>query len=289
MTEMPTSTTLTGYTATTQRVWLPKAGHFAHFLPRPQMRRRLGLAAWSTWPATAIPTGWTTVDRSIVPMDGNDRYGDCGSVMAAHCDSVLMLRSRGQASTFDLGALEQQYLAVSGGDNGLDESAVVRQVWGGRHGIAGAEPAGAVLEDHLQIRPDARSIQGAIAHQGFVGLAFSVPDAWIHEFDPAGGTVWDAAPGVVGDANNGHWIALVGVDAQGRYVGLTWGSWVLVTQAGLESPHVEPETFTGFTCRAFNRETGRDFTGRTYEEAAAFWRAMGGVAPVGLPDAPTSR
>ncbi len=261
------------YTATTRRVWLPQARHFAHFVHRDKLRRKNLRAAAGAWPVPTLPCGYTTVNNAIVPIDGNDKLGDCGEAMACHVDNVLTLRATGSASTFSQSAIEAQYMKVSGGDNGLDEQQVTEQIWAPPSGIAGASPPGAVLYDHLDlVTLDAPTVQGAIGSQGFVCMAFSVPDAWINSFDPDGGAIWDAP--AVPDPNNGHFVALVGVLANGNYILLTWGSWVELTPAGLQV--CDAELFTGFSPRAFNPSTGIDFNGDTYASKAALWVSMGG-------------
>lgn len=264
-------------TATTHRVWVPGLRQFRHFTPRHQMRRRaLKPHIRGAWPTPTLPVGYVQPDDAIIPIDGNDRLGICGPCMGAHVDNVLTFRATGTASKVsDLNAFEAQYEAVSGGDNGTDEQMMTGQVWGPPAGIAGITPAGAVLQDHLDISLDAPTVQGAIAAQGFVCMAFSVPDAWISNFDQNGGAVWDA-PATPNPAN-GHFVALVGVDGQGRYILLTWGSYVYLTQAGLES--CDAELFTGWTNRAFDPATGLAFDGQPFAAKAAAYRAAGGNPP----------
>lgn len=268
------------YTATTNRVWLPKANRFAHFTPRHHMRRRAMKSAKpeATWPTTTLPVGYTSFDNSLVPIDDNDIYGICGPDMGVHADSILMLRARGAASTCNVSALLAQYLKVSGGDNGTDEQDMVGSIWGPPNGIAGVSPPGAVLLDHLDIPLDARTVQGAIANLGFVCMAFSCPDDWYQDFDPTKVVVWDKS---TPDPNQGHFVPLLGVLANGNYALSTWGGWVELTQAGLES--CDAELFTGFTQRAFNPATWLDFAGRTYANRSAFWISMGGATPPPMP------
>lgn len=263
---------------TTHPVWLPGAGHHAHFTPRHVLRKMAPYKMQSgQWPAFNLPIGYTNVDNSIIPIDGNDRLGDCGPCMAAHIDNVLTFRAGGAASVMsDLNAFERQYEQVSGGDRGTNEDEMVGPIWGPPNGIAGITPTGAVLQDHLDISLDAASVQGAIAHMGFACLAFSVPDRWINNFEPSGNTIWDAP--AVPNPMHGHYVALVGVDEQGRYVLLTWGGSVRLTQAGMQC--VQPELFTGWTNRMFNPQTGLSFDGMTAAQKAQVYMLAGGTPPV---------
>jgi hypothetical protein len=276
------------FTATTNRVWLPKAGHFAHLIPRNQMKRCAAphlVRQGAAWPQPVLPVGYTTVNDAIIPIDDNSSYGDCGWAMIAHADNVLTFRATGTASSItNMSAFINQYLTASGGDNGSDEPMVL-SAWAPPNGIAGIPgwqppagsniaPVNATAFDHLDIGNTVAELQGAIAAQGVVLMAFNVPNAWINSFDQNGGAVWDG--GVVGNPANGHFVPLVGVDAQGRYILLTWGSYVYVTQAGLEANGVDPECFTVATARAYNPATGLDFAGRTWAANSTFWTGMGG-------------
>lgn len=239
---------------------------------------------FGAWPAAPLPIGYTTVDNSLVPIDGNDRLGICGPCMGAHVDNVLTFRATGTGSRMaDLAAFEAQYLAVSHGDNGTNEDMMTGPVWGAPKGIAGISPPGAVLLDHLDIPLDPQYVQGAIAAMGFVCLAMSVPSIWINRFNPNGGSIWDGP--AVPNPMNGHYVALVGVDAQGRYILLTWGSYALLTQAGLQC--CQPELFTGWTNRMFNGATGLAFDGQTWDQKATVYMSAGGTPPPNPFPAPT--
>lgn len=264
-------------TTTSHPVWIPGAGHHAYFTPRHTLRRAGPYRMMSgEWPTPTLPVGYTNVDNSIIPIDGNDRLGDCGPCMGAHIDNVLTFRAGGVASVMsDLNAFEWQYETISGGDNGTNEDQMVGPIWGAPNGIAGITPSGAVLEDHLNITTDPTTVQGAIAAMGFVCLAFSVPDRWINTFNSAGGSVWDAP--AIPDPMHGHYVALVGVDANGNYILLTWGSYALLTPAGMQV--CQPELFTGWTNRMFNPQTGLAFDGQTFDQKAAVYKAAGGSPP----------
>jgi hypothetical protein len=264
-------------TATTTRVWVPKAGHCAHFTPRPHMRRRTMRAARAAWPAVALPAGYTDLNNAIIPIDGNDTLGICGPAMATHIDNTLTFRATGKASAVSsLTAFENQYLQVSGGDNGTDESMMTSEIWGGPNGLAGVTPPGAVLADHVDLPFSMPTIYSAIANMGFVCMSFNVPNAWINSFDPSTRVVWDK--GVRGNPMNGHFVALVGVTASGNVIADTWGGSVEITPAGLAAAGVNPDFWTGWTNRMFSG-AGIAFDGQTFESKAAFYRSVGGNPP----------
>lgn len=261
-----------------RQVLLPKAGIVARFVHRDSMRPVAGLAARravAAWPAPTLPVTWYA--GLTFPILGNDRWGDCGAAMIAHADQTYT-GANGAESTFNTNALVNQYLARSGGDNGLDEADVIAI---GKAGIAGDPQA--VIYDAIDIDPgDHAGLQAAIQQYGGVWLAMSCPDEWINDFDPAGGTVFDAAPA---NPNNGHYVLLNGVDAKGRYRLQTWGSWAWLTPSGLDG--CQPQTTVAFSPRWFGAK-GVDPTGATYAAKARLWAALGGNAlPPGPTPAPT--
>src|SRR5579872_1086756 len=196
-------------TATTKRVWLPHHGHFVHFHDRQKMKaghptRKMQLRG--PIPTPSLPIDWA---KSLsFPMDGNDQYGDCMYAAACHADNTFT-GNNGQESTFDLQAIIQNYIRLSGGDNGLDEGTLISGWKGGLANVVDAK-----ILDALDIDPtNPQLVQTAIYLFGGVLFMLDVPDAWINSFKPGG--VWDAPARA--DRNNGHGVWWNGVDAGGRY------------------------------------------------------------------------
>jgi len=268
---------MVAYTSSVHKKYLPKAGHWVHLVPRHKMRRRsikphLGAMAW---PGVLLPVGImdTSWINSTLLIDGNDTLGICGDCMAAHTDQTLTRRATGKASIVSsLSLFEAQYEKVSGGDNGTDEDMMTGPIWGPQSGgIAGITPSGAILYDHLDLDLTPAVLHSAVSYMGFVCVGMSLCDAWINDFDPKGGTVWDMG---TPNPNDGHFVPILGFMANGNAIAATWGSWVQITPAGLACS--DPEFFTGFTLRGFNPVTGLYFDGLTYQQKTEFWGAVGG-------------
>ena len=178
------------YTASTNRIWLPHARRFGHFMDRNAMRvghptsNRLGLFA-ATMPTVTLPVDWTKANALSFPYDGNDQYGDCMYAAACHGDNTFT-GNVGTESGFDEATLIKDYLALSGGDNGLDEGMILGE-W--KKGLA-STPAACIF-DSVDVDPNnANLMQAAIYLFGGVQFQLSVPARWISNF--ATGCVWDA-------------------------------------------------------------------------------------------------
>jgi len=264
---------------TGNRVWIPKAGHFGHFLNRHALRWHRGtrkrFQLHANLPVPTLPIDWA---KSIqFPILGNDQYGDCMYVAGAHTDQSMTGCVASQ-SQFDQPTLVAAYKQLSGGDNGLDEGTLV-PAWEAP-GIQGVTTGGvASILDALDIDPtNAALVQSAMFLFGPTFFMLDVPLRWINNFDPAGGAVWDAPANP--DPMNGHGVCWTGTDLQGRYRLQTWGSYVWITPAGVA--RCDPSGFTVFSLRWFNA-AGYAPNGYHYTQLAAFWVAAGGKA---LPPSP---
>ena len=233
-------------------------------------------------PATTLPVDGTNHMGVLVPMDGNDTLGDCGEAMSCHGDNIL---TYGQGkpgwteSTFNLNALEQQYLKVSGGDNGLTESDVVHSIWGvGIAGVAAAKIVDAVDFDVTNVA----LTQFILDNFYLACMAWSVPDDFLNGFDT--GTVWQSAD--TPDPANGHFTPITDVmgphdvvgqtNLNGFYRIITWGTWCYASPAFIAS--VQPECFTVLSPRQFNAQ-GFDSKGRHVSAQAALWVSVLGGNP----------
>lgn len=255
---------------------LPKRGHQVAFTHRDLLTRVRAAHSnphpvTEVIPATVLPVDGTN-DMSVqVPMDGNDVLGDCGIAMAAHVDNILTFgqgKSGFAESVFSLPSLESQYRQVSGGDNGLSEQDVVDRIW--KVGIAGVSQA--VIADSLDIDITNVTLTRFLIDQFYaVEMAWSVPDAFMQEFDT--GVVFDS-PGNP-NPQNGHFAPLTDLDANGRYRIVTWGTWCWASPAFIAS--VQPESFAVFSARQFDA-TGHDSKGRHVSTQAKAWASLGGSA-----------
>jgi hypothetical protein len=217
-------------------------------------------------PPVTLPVDWTKNWSLQFPIDLNDQLGDCMYAAGCHIDNAWT-GNVGTESSFDLTAMKKCYEQLSGGDNGLDEGSLVQ---GWQKGLCNV--AAANIIDHLDIdTTNVQLMQTGIYLFGGVLFMLAVPDSWISNFNSSGGSVWDAP--AKADERNGHGVALVGVDANGRYRLLTWGSFAWLTTAGLKV--CDPSGFIPFSLRWFNAQ-GYAPNGLHYTELAPLWVAMGG-------------
>lgn len=272
----------------TKKMMVPKLGIVAHFSHRDAMKARGVFRSFKhsspIIPPTTLPVDSTGNATVSCPMDGNDTYGDCFEVTCAHGDNIFTY-GQGKAgwteSVFTDAALVSQYLAKSGGDNGLSEADVVGSggIW--RVGVGGN--AAAVIVDALDL--DVTNIpltHFAIDNFYIMPMAWSVPDAFVNGFET--GTVWASAG--IPDPNNGHATPLAdvggpadtagGVSLNGFYRLWTWGGWCWVSPAFVAS--VQPQCFIVFSARQFSPTTGLDSKGRHVTTQAALWQQCGGEA-----------
>ena len=278
-------------TASTQKKYLEKHGHWTHFVHRDAMSRKRPMAKASmpkAVPATTLPVDCTGNASVSCPMDANDSLGICGLAMCDHVDGI---RSFGQGKAgfteihANLAALISQYEKVSGGDNGTDEDMLVgaNGVWtaaGG--GLAG--DSSAIVVDHLDVDvTDVTLTQYCIDQFYHVNMAWSVPDDVLQNF--AQGIVFASAD--TPDPNNGHFtplsdvggpssVAADGTNVNGFYRLWTWGAWCWVSPAFIAS--VQPQSFVTFSPLQFSKATGYDSHGRHVSDVAAAWVSIGGNA-----------
>jgi hypothetical protein len=272
----------------TKEVTLP-SGQVVKLFHRDDMKRKKGMAKASLppqVPTTALPVDSSGNGTCPCPLDGNGTYGNCGLCMCAHCDG---LRTYGQGKPgFQIlqapqAPLVQQYLTVSGGDNGTDEDMLVGDT-GGPGGAAGpgvwltgiAGDSTAVVVDHLDLSDgsDKALVQFCCDWFYCVCKAWSVPDQVLQTF-VSGASFLTPLPY---DAANGHFTPISDVDASGNYRDWTWGGWFW------ESPEfmaaTQPECFTTFSPLQFSKTTGYDSKGRHVSDVGAAWVSIGGNASI---------
>jgi hypothetical protein len=268
-----------------KQVRLPKHHNkLVTFVHRDQMRKQASQSkAYGTnLPPIVLPVDGTNNMGVSVPMDLNNSLGDCGEAMACHGDNIYTyMRGSGQESIFGLTAIQNQYLKVSGGDNGLDEDQVINQIW--KVGIAGNTAA--IIQDNLDVDiTNVALAQSLIDNNLFICMAWSVPDDFLNDF--ATGIVFADADSP--DPENGHFtpvadvggpssVASDGTNVNGFYRIITWGSWCWASPAFIKS--VDPSCFVVFSSRQFN-SSGLDCKGRHVSQQAQYWINIGGNAAI---------
>lgn len=150
--------TITETTRTTKRAYVPLLQRTVAFQNRDLMRvghPEARLRRVAKLPAPTLPVDWA---RSLgFPLEGNDLYGDCMMAAAEHGDNTFTGDS-GTESTFDQSATVKAYLALSGGDHGLNTGQIL-SAW--TNGLPGVPPA--KIMDSLNIdTSDSQLVQSAI-------------------------------------------------------------------------------------------------------------------------------
>jgi hypothetical protein len=209
---------------------------------------------------------WTKAGTISLPTLGNNKFGDCVLAMACHVDQA-MTANVGAEAQYDEPTVIEDYLRLSGGDNGLDEATIVRH-WSA-DGLPG-HPESKVLGSLDLDVTDAKLARSALWLFGHVCFFLSVPNRWLNSAAP--GSVWDAP--ATPNRRNGHGVCWLGCDEQGRYDVSTWGMLLDLTPAGVAC--CEPSGFVVFTTRWFDPETGIAPNGLTYDQLAELWVQAGG-------------
>lgn len=249
------------------REWVPELNRFVAFFPRSRFpARALPTPLFApVIPPVTLPIDWTKEDTIDFPIDLNDQYGDCMYAAACHVDNTFTANN-GKEYGFDVAALKASYLQLSGGDNGLDETAIIEE-WSGR-GLCGV--ADAKVFAHFDIDPtDAPLVQACQYLFGHVFFMLSVPTKWINNFKT--GCVWDAP--AQANPRNGHGVMWNGVDVHGRYKLQTWGTHCWITPGGVMA--CDPSAFVVASLRWFN-SMGYAPNGKHYNELAGLWKQLGG-------------
>jgi hypothetical protein len=243
-------------------------------------------------PAVSLPVDSSGGGTCPCPIDDNDKDGDCGPVMCAHANGI---RTYGQGKPgfqilqAPVQALVDQYLTVSGGDNGTTEDMLVGNA-GGPSGATGpgiwlvgiAGDPSAIVDDHLDVGDgsDEPLIRFCLDQFYAVCKAWSVPDQVLQTFQ-SGISYLDPLPV---DPANGHFTVFSDEDAnsgQGsglRFRDWTWGGWFW------ESPEfmaaTQPQCFVTFSRLQFSKATGYDSKGRHVSDVGAAWVSIGGSASI---------
>jgi len=275
-----------------KKVFIRSIGKQVVLVPREQLRfkshgRNFSIPRHLKALAKTTPTPPATWDFSQgeklqFPILGNDTYGDCYYAAIAHGSQCYTGNSSTECS-YDVNALEQRYLSISGGDNGLDDSTALSEWEGGIVGPAGPRK----ILDHLTVDPsDLASCLLAFWAFGGGVWTCSLLDAWLNNTNP--GSIWDATGQA--DPNNGHAMFLTGRNAKGNWDVRTWGISppVQVTDAGVKA--ADSELLVAFSLDQFRSDGTSAFTGLSYDAMAQLWQTCGGQSlppsPFG-PPAPT--
>lgn len=254
--------------STSNRVWSERLGKFIHFYDHAKFKAMRAERELRYLDARALPEVKLPIDFAknlSFPMLGNDTDGDCFYASTCHHDQTFT-GNIGPQSIFSTAAVLQAYHRLSGGDNGLADSEIQGE-WSGR-GLAGNADAKAVDYLYIDLK-DQVGVQKALACFTGKQFTFAVPNNWINNSDT--GSIWDAP--ATPNQNNGHAVHINGIDAQGRYKVQTWGTYTLMTHAGMLE--VDPSAFVVFSERSFDSK-GYDSNKRHITEVAKFWKEAGG-------------
>lgn len=244
-------------TFTTTREWRPSSthqdgGHVVRFIPIDKIRgKKASRDADPQFDATKLKAPTLPIDwaKTITfPMDGNDRYGDCYYAAMAHYFDT-MHGNNGVAKSFSLGTFStngtgilNRYRVLSGGDNGLNDSDI--QGEGMNRYCADITDTKFVSWANVDVT-SAAAVQTAIYNYGAIFFTFAVPNAWINNSNT--GAVWDTG---TANPNNGHAVIWNGVDKDGKYKLITWGTYVWITPHGVTV--CDPAGWVAFSPKWFN-------------------------------------
>ena len=262
----------------TKRVFLPQMKHFATFTDRQAMKvghptRSLRMPTGVVPGPMNLPIDWAKT--LTFPIYGNDIYGDCMMAAAEHGDSTFT-GNTGAESTFDPSLTVSSYLALSGGNNGLNSGQII-SAW--ERGLPGV-PAAKIMDALNVDTTNSILMQNATYLFGGVFFTLDVPDDWYNKFTT--GYVWDAP--AKADGNNGHGVWLNGVNTQGNYHMETWGTYGWITPAGIKD--CDPGGFVVFSRRWFNAN-GVAPNGMSYSQLSSLWTQLGGKSLPMWPNKPT--
>jgi hypothetical protein len=188
-------------------------------------------------------------------MLGNDQYGDCVIAGADHETMIWTDEGMGKSAYFNIPNTLLDYQIICGeGDNGCNVRDVLkyRQKTGITDGSQKKHKIGAYLsiDDHDEIKM-------AIYLFSVVGVGIAFPDTAMDEFDR--GEPWSTTITSFKDCNGGHYVPLVGYDANYLYC-ITWGrmqkmtwkffdkyvdeAWAMLSEEMVNNAGVSPEGFS---------------------------------------------
>lgn len=265
------------YTAFITKKFATKANKWVYFIPRDKMRKPTGRnaalpkkAGPKGVPLTVLPVDCTANRTVVCPMYANDQLGDCGEAMAAHTIGILSFaQGKRTEILYQDQPLISQYLAISGGDNGMDESMEIGPTGVFTVGVGGNSAAIAV--DSLDVDPMNVPLCQYLIDQFYtLQLAWSVPDDFVNNWTT--GSSWLNAD--TPNPANGHYVTISDITSAANYTLWTWGGWSEVSQSFVAS--VQPSYFVVFSPVQFDPATGYDSHGRHITAQAAVWQSVGG-------------
>lgn len=172
------------------------------------------------------------------PMYGNDQYGCCVESGAGHEHQSWVATGRGTVSFTDTNILEGMYGPVTGwtpddpdSDQGTDMELAAK--WRRKVGLpdsAGSRHKIAAYAD-LEVNKDGVLDRVAVSAYvfGAAGVGIEFPAFAMDQFNRNGQhTVWDVARTNT-KIEGGHYIPILGRDANGNFVLVTWGTVIRAT------------------------------------------------------------
>jgi hypothetical protein len=271
--------------------FVPHLGHHVVLSDREKMRVKDGrvfhriardhpLHSGAPLPVPPSSFDWTKGGQIVLPIDGNNEYGNCFYV--APTKAIRTAVGQYSSVSFDVNKLIARYLQVSGGDNGLSDDQIFPE-W--KRGLIGPDGAYKLL-DYAIIDPS-NAGNSKLGVWAFPTLwTTSMPSTWLNEAAP--GVIWDRDGG---HSVGGHAMFLSGADDQKRFQTETWGIQkpaIRVTQAGMLAN--DPELIVCFVPEWFHPVTRQSPAGLSWEQSRELWIQMGGkdvgpdpVAPAPIP------
>jgi hypothetical protein len=213
------------------------------------------------------------------PMLGNDSKGDCYLVDALH-QIQTWTGNVGTESSFTAADAITRYLALSGGDNGLDDSQIF-PAW--KSGLLPVNGPHRIL-DEISVDPhDDAAIRLGMWLTGGCSYTAALLQGWPNAAAP--GALWDVG---MGSANPsfGHAMHLSGYDFTQSILYYEDETWAMdpairLTPAGLKAS--DPEITLQFSYDMFNAAGYAPHNNMHYTQLAPLWSQLGGIT---LPASP---
>lgn len=228
-------------------------------------------------PAPTAAVNWSLNNNwSIVPILGNDEYGDCYAAAGSHWFSVSSANSLGvaNADVFNAQTLITWYLKQSGGDNGLSDSDVLPNMEKGWIPAAGNTSAGThkTLDYLIVDSTNLADLQLGMSLFGPSIWTCSLLNTWLNNEGP--NATWTNAGTANPDAGHAMVLNYIGVGSTNPMLQtLTWGYGNNVTWEGIQA--ADSEIILCFSPEWFNAQ-GYAPNGMHYTVLSPYWTSFGG-------------
>lgn len=202
---------------------------------RPAALKDLAVYASGVLPA---PPRTVEVPKTVYPIDGNDRYGDCTMAGVAHLLGAWNAETRETDLVPDEQIILAEYLKLTGGqDTGLNEAEVLK-AWQ-TDGLFGPDLGGdyvpSKIAGYAPVNPkDLLQLHQAVAFYGGCYLGIECPQSAQEQFEA--GEPWTYVED--SPVEGGHCVVALGYGPNGGLHCATWGG-IAVLEAGFLAHYLD--------------------------------------------------